>query len=158
MDWILGGITVLSFSAMALTVLLQIVTRPMTKVSFVWTEELSRFLFVLGIASAAPLAFKSGDFVYIEFLIDHPRNRVRRLMKSAVKTMSFLLFAVIAFGGIDFIRLGLDQKSSAMALPMAVPYSFLVISGFFIVCGIAVDMVRSVRSKITKIMKTMKTA
>ena len=146
LDRILAGITILSFLAMALTVLLQIVTRSMPKVSFVWTEELSRFLFVLAIASAAPLAFKSGDFVYIEFLIDHPRSRVRPLMQSIVKIITFLLFAVIAFRGIDFIRLGLDQKSSAMALPMAIPYSFLVFSAFFILWGIAADALKALKA------------
>jgi len=147
-DFLLGVITVSSFLGIAFTVLLQIITRRMSNVSFVWTEELSRFLFILGITSAAPLAFKSGDFVYIEFLVDHPKNKARKGMKLAVKIITLPIFGVILFKGLFFVSLGLDQHSTAMGIPMAIPYSFIVISAFLIVVNITVDLVKLVIGKL----------
>lgn len=147
-EFLLSVITVSSFFGVAFTVLLQIVTRRMATVSFVWTEELSRFFFVLGIASAAPLAFKSGDFVYIEFLIDHPKNKARRGMKLAVKIITFLVFGVILYRGFYFVSLGLDQHSTSMGIPMAIPYSFIVISAFFIICNITSDFLKTLIGKL----------
>jgi TRAP-type C4-dicarboxylate transport system permease small subunit len=146
-EFLLGVIAVSSFFGVAFAVLLQITTRGMENVSFVWTEELSRFFFILGITSAAPLAYKSGDFVYIEFLIDSPKNKSKRIMQIIVKVITLLVFSAIVYKGLFFISLGFDQHSAAMGIPMAIPYSFVVLSALLIVLNILSEFFRYLNEK-----------
>ncbi|MEW9124252.1 MAG: TRAP transporter small permease subunit [Thermotaleaceae bacterium] len=125
--------TFLAFTGLLIVVLLQVVTRFfMPALSFVWTEEASRFLFVYSVAFGAPLAMKRKEFVNVDILTSILPKGVRKFLEILSYLITVILFTVVFLKGIDFAELGVVQKSITMRIPMSIAFSTISITSFFI--------------------------
>jgi TRAP-type C4-dicarboxylate transport system permease small subunit len=99
-------------------VTLQIVSRYTALIpSWIWTEELSRFLFIWMIMLGAMIAVREGT----HFVVDvWPELQPRAAALLQIATNVFILaFAVVfVWWGIQFVRFGWDQTSELAELPM----------------------------------------
>jgi TRAP-type C4-dicarboxylate transport system permease small subunit len=123
--------TLFCFTALLVVVSLQILTR-FLPFSFVWTEELSRFLFIYSIAFASPLAMKKKEFVNVDIFINKFPKKIRRVHELIIYLIIVVLMAIITTKGLEFLLLGVDQNSATMAMPMSVAYSSIFITSLFI--------------------------
>lgn len=115
--------TFICFSLLVLNVLFQITTRLFfPSFAKVWTEELSRALFVYGIAFAAPLAMKKKEYVNVDLLIDKFTGKTRLVIDLFLNLLTVLLFSVVLYVSKDFIKLGINQNSVALGYKMFWPY------------------------------------
>ena len=100
-------------------VTLQVVSRYTALIpSWIWTEELSRFLFIWMIMLGAMIGVREGS----HFLVDvwpelPPRPTAMLQIVSNVFVLAFAL--VFVWWGIQFVRFGWDQTSELAELPMA---------------------------------------
>lgn len=97
---------------------LQVVSRYTALIpSWIWTEELSRFLFIWMIMLGAMIAVREGTHFVVDVL-PPLRPRANALM-SIVSDLFVLVFALVYIGwGMKFVRFGWDQNSELAELPM----------------------------------------
>ena len=139
LDRTLEWATILTFAAMMIVVTIQILTR-FLPFSFIWTEELTRFLFIYSIAFSAPLAIKKKEYINVDFLINLLPGKVKRVYETVIYLLLIVFFVVLLYPAYQFYQLAIGQRSATMALEMTlihasigVAFLFMVIYLFFYV-------------------------
>jgi TRAP-type C4-dicarboxylate transport system permease small subunit len=109
-------------AALIVPVTLQIVSRYTALIpSWIWTEELSRFLFIWMVMLGAMIAVREGTHFEVDVWPDlGPKPTALLRIVSNVLVLVFAL--VFVWWGIAFVRFGWDQLSELAELPM--PYIF----------------------------------
>ena len=125
MKKVLDGIHRLLTRLMAATVAILIVPVTLQVVSrytalipaWIWTEELSRFLFIWMIMLGSMIGVREGSHFVVDVL---PRLAPRTNAVLAIVTNLFVLAFALVFvwWGIEFVRFGWDQSSELAELPM----------------------------------------
>ncbi len=99
-------------------VTLQIVSRYTSLIpSWIWTEELSRFLFIWMIMLGAMIGVREGT----HFVVDvwpALAPRPAALLQIATNLLVLVFALVFVWWGIEFVRFGWDQTSELAELPM----------------------------------------
>lgn len=117
------------FTALILTVSFQVFSRIFfPSLSRIWTEELTRFLFIYAVAFAAPLAMKQRAYVNID-LIDKLPVGIVIPVKILVEIMTAVLFLLVFYYGIRFTMLGIYQRAPTIKIPMAAVFMSIPIMG-----------------------------
>ncbi|SHE46996.1 TRAP transporter small permease [Alkalibacter saccharofermentans] len=138
--------TFLSFSALIVTVLLQVITRYFVpSVTLVWTEEGSRFLFKFAVAFGAPLAMKKEEFVNVDILLNLLSRKVRDIFEIIIHIMTIGLFAILFKESLGLVQLGQRQQSPTLGIPMSIAYSAITIASFFILIYGVINMYRYIQ-------------
>ena len=90
--------------------------------SFIWTEELSRFLFIWMVMLGAMIGVRERSHFDVDVWPDLSPHAGAKLR--IVSDLFVLGFAIVFFWwGIQFVRFGWNQESELAELPM--PYIFL---------------------------------
>ena len=100
-------------------VTLQIISRYTALIpSWIWTEELSRFLFIWMIMLGAMIGVREGTHFVVDIWPDlAPRPAA---LLQIVSNLFVLVFALVfVWWGIEVVRFGWDQTSELAELPMA---------------------------------------
>ena len=110
-------------------VTLQIVSRYTALIpAWIWTEELSRFLFIWMIMLGSMIGVREGT----HFVVDvwpklSPRSAA---LLQIVANVFVLVFALVFTGwGVQFVRFGWDQTSELAELPMAFIFTAWPVAG-----------------------------
>jgi TRAP-type C4-dicarboxylate transport system permease small subunit len=115
---VLGWLLSLSVLALLLPVSLQIFSRYTSVIpSFIWTEEMARFLFIWMVMLGAAVALREGS----HFIVDvWPQLRPRWLAASRIVAGLFVLLLAIAFvwWGIEFTQFAWGRSSELAELPL----------------------------------------
>lgn len=115
---LLTWLMVATVAILIVPVTLQIISRYTALIpSWIWTEELSRFLFIWMIMLGAMIAVREGTHFVVDVL---PPLRPRaNALVNIVSALFVLVFALVFIGwGIQFVRFGWDQHSELAELPM----------------------------------------
>ena len=100
-------------------VTLQIISRYTALIpSWIWTEELSRFLFIWMIMLGAMIAVREGSHFVVDVLPDLP-PRPNAFLQIVTNLLVLAFALVFVWWGIEFVRFGWDQTSELAELPMA---------------------------------------
>ena len=116
---LLTGLMVASVAILIVPVTLQIISRYTALIpSWIWTEELSRFLFIWMIMLGSMIGVREGT----HFLVDlwpemAPKPTALLQIVANVFVLAFAL--VFVWWGIRFVRFGWSQTSELAELPMA---------------------------------------
>ncbi|MDO4719031.1 MAG: TRAP transporter small permease [Peptostreptococcaceae bacterium] len=104
---------------------LQVIMRYVFKNSISWSEELARYLFLWMIWVGASMAAKESRHLKAEFLENLVSEKVMRIISIAalILWLAFSLWVTCSsfFLTRDIYRM--NQKSSAMQMPMFIPYA-----------------------------------
>lgn len=104
---------------------LQVIMRYVFKNSISWSEELARYLFLWMIWVGASMAAKESRHLKAEFLENLVPEKVMRIISIAalILWLAFSLWVTYSsfFLTRDIYRM--NQKSSAMQMPMFIPYA-----------------------------------
>ena len=116
--WLMVG----TVGVLIVPVTLQVISRYTALIpAWIWTEELSRFLFIWMIMLGSMIAVREGT----HFVVDvWPRMSPRATAALQIVANVFVLAFAIVFlwWGIQFVRFGWDQTSELADLPM--PFIF----------------------------------
>jgi TRAP-type C4-dicarboxylate transport system permease small subunit len=115
---LLTWLMVATVAILIVPVTLQVVSRYTALIPpWIWTEELSRFLFIWMIMLGAMIAVREGTHFVVDVLPELPARPAAALQ--IVTNLFVLVFALVFVGwGIQFVRFGWDQTSELADLPM----------------------------------------
>ena len=101
----------------------------------VWTEELSRYIFIWISYLAVSVAIRKRSSIRVDMLYDHLPPRWQRISWITVETLFLCLTATIAWFGWGQIErlLTFPQYTTALGMPYLVPYLILPL-GFGLMC------------------------
>jgi TRAP-type C4-dicarboxylate transport system permease small subunit len=120
---LLVGLLVAAVAILVLPVTLQVISRYTQLIpSYIWTEELSRFLFIWMVMLGAMVGVREGTHFDVDLWPDlAPKAHAALAIVSSLFVLVFAL--VFVWWGIAFVRFGWDQSSELAELPM--PYIFI---------------------------------
>ena len=126
-------------------VTLQIISRYTALIpSWIWTEELSRFLFIWMIMLGAMIGVREGTHFVVDVWPDlAPRPAALLQIVSNLFVLAFAL--VFVWWGIAFVRFGWDQTSELAELPMAFIFMAWPVAGVIWVLFLGEAFVASFR-------------
>ena len=109
---------VATVAVLIVPVTLQVVSRYTALIpSWIWTEELSRFLFIWMIMLGAMIAVREGTHFVVDVL--PPLKPRANALVNIVSALCVLVFALVfIYWGIQFVRFGWDQHSELAEMPM----------------------------------------
>ena len=85
--------------------------------SYIWTEELSRFMFIWMVMLGAMIAVREGTHFDVDVWPDLSVTAAARLR--IVSNLLVLVFALVfVYWGVQFVRFGWNQQSELAELPM----------------------------------------
>ena len=115
---LLTWLMAVAVAILIIPVTLQIVSRYTALIpAWIWTEELSRFLFIWMIMLGAMIAVREGTHFIVDFVPDMaPKPTAALLIASNLCVLAFAL--VFVWWGIEFVLFGWDQSSELAELPM----------------------------------------
>jgi TRAP-type transport system small permease protein len=90
--------------------------------SYIWTEELARFLFIWMIMLGAMIGIRESTHFDVDLLPKLPR-RANALLQIVTHLFVLAFALVFLYWGIKFVQFGWNQLSELAELPM--PYIFL---------------------------------
>jgi TRAP-type C4-dicarboxylate transport system permease small subunit len=116
--WLLSQLLVISIAILVVPVSLQIFSRYTELIpSYIWTEEMARFLFVWAIMLGAMIGVREGTHFEVDLW-----PQVSPRLEAAVKLVSRIGVLVIAlvfiWGGIEFTRFAWYRISELAELPL----------------------------------------
>lgn len=116
---LLTGLMVGTVAVLIVPVTLQIVSRYTALIpSWIWTEELSRFLFIWMVMLGAMIGVREGTHFEVD-LWPELGTRPTALLR-ILSNLFILAFALVfVWWGIEFVRFGWNQNSELAELPMA---------------------------------------
>jgi len=133
------------FAALILVVTFQVFSRILfPDLSQIWTEEVTRFLFIYSIALAAPIAMKRKAYVNID-LINKLPAKLLIIVKIIIEILILVLFAVIFYYGIKFTMLGTIQRAPTIKIPIAIVFVTIPVMGAFMTFYCAVNFIKFIK-------------
>jgi TRAP-type C4-dicarboxylate transport system permease small subunit len=120
---LLTWLMVATVAILVVPVSLQVIARYTALIpSYIWTEELSRFLFIWMIMLGAMIGIKEGT--HFEVDVWPELGRRGNAMLTIVSNLFVLIFALVfVYWGIKFVEFGWYQESELAELPM--PFIFV---------------------------------
>jgi TRAP-type C4-dicarboxylate transport system permease small subunit len=120
---LLTWLMVATIAVLIVPVTLQMVSRYTALIpSYIWTEELSRFLFIWMVMLGAMIGIREGTHFEVDVWPElGPRANAALKIVSSVFVLIFAL--VFLYWGIQFVQFGWYQTSELADLPM--PFIFL---------------------------------
>lgn len=128
-------IIVVLFSALILLCFLQIIFRFFVNFSLSWTEELSRYVFILLVYMAASAAVLKNAHVRVEIIDNLLPERFKKSLDTAMDVVFIAFMGLIGYYGIEIASGAFDSEklSPAMRLPMGVVYA-IIPATFALIC------------------------
>ena len=111
---------------------IQTFARYVFHVGLPWTEEISRFAFVIFVYISASLAFVRGTHITVSVLLDRLPEKTRALVVRLGEVMQIAFFLTAALAGATLIRsmVAYPVYSSAMLVPLHYIYAIIPLAYF----------------------------
>ena len=125
LTWLMVG----TIAVLIVPVTLQIISRYTALIpSWIWTEELSRFLFIWMVMLGAMIGVREGSHFEVD-VWPELQPRAAALLR-IVSNFFVLVFALVFVGwGIAFVRFGWNQNSELAELPMTYIFAAWPVAG-----------------------------
>lgn len=121
---------IICIGIMVIVVIAQVFCRYVLGFSIIWSEELARFLLAWASFVGSSLALKRGELIGVNFALKAlPEKMAKITMISGQILISLFLILAIKYG-INMVKITIDQPSSALRIPMAVPYLSVPVGSF----------------------------
>ena len=112
---------VFSLIVMSLVVVTQVFSRYLFNHSFVWAEELVRYLMIWMVMIGAALVQSKNDHIRIDFFPMLAGPRVRRVMETGFRLCTLVFLIILIFKGIKIAYFNQLFESSGLRITMFWP-------------------------------------
>jgi TRAP-type C4-dicarboxylate transport system permease small subunit len=128
-------------AAMTILVFASVVLRYCFAISFRWSDELTRYLFIYIVFLGIPIAYRHGDHVVIEIATRYLPERIRRRLTVPTHVIIGVLMLVLGIAGlwITFGKMG-TALTPGLQIPRAVMHAALPIGVFFLLIEITIKL------------------
>ncbi|WP_185983423.1 TRAP transporter small permease [Aureimonas mangrovi] len=113
----------LTFFALIVVVTIQITTRTFDLPSYVWTEELSRYLLLYMVAFGIGLSLMTGEFVAVDLVQEAVPERIAWWMRLVATAATAVLAAVMIWPAWRFVSIGAFQRSPSLRITMDIVHA-----------------------------------
>ncbi|MDU5085992.1 MAG: TRAP transporter small permease [Anaerococcus vaginalis] len=118
--------------AMTLIIFLQVISRYIFNSPLVWSEELSRYLFVWISFLAIADAVRTKSHIALSILTDRMSEDRKQIVSRLNYSLTCIIGIIITYGGIVLMNLGVHQSSATLGVPMFLVYLVIPVSGVLI--------------------------
>jgi TRAP-type C4-dicarboxylate transport system permease small subunit len=127
---LLNALLVVTVAILVVPVALQILSRHTPWVpSWIWTEEMARFLFIWMIMIGAMVGIRDGAHFDVDLWPELP-PRANALLRVVADVFVLVMALVFIWYGIRFVQFGWDQTSELAELPMTWIFISWPLAGF----------------------------
>jgi TRAP-type transport system small permease protein len=129
-SWLLSWLLVISVAVLIIPVSLQIFSRYTALIpSYIWTEEMARFLFIWMIMLGAMIGVREGTHFEVDLW---PRlgPRAEAAVRLVASTGVLVMALVFVWAGIEFTRFGWNRTSELADLPLWMIHIAWPMTGF----------------------------
>ena len=127
---LLNALLVVTVAILVVPVAIQILSRHTPWVpSWIWTEEMARFLFIWMIMIGAMVGIRDGAHFDVD-LWPELAPRANALLRVVADVFVLIMALVFIWYGIRFVQFGWDQTSELAELPMAWIFTAWPLAGF----------------------------
>ncbi|MDF4893323.1 TRAP transporter small permease [Vibrio parahaemolyticus] len=127
LEKLLAFFAVIGIVGLSIVVMLQIVGRLFLDTPPVWTEELSRYLFIGTVSVSIGIAYKRGELVSVELLYNALSQRSAHIFSALIAVVIFAFGWILYPSAVQFAQIGEFQTSPTMFFPMSYVFSSTVI-------------------------------
>jgi len=127
---LLNALLVVTVAILVVPVAIQILSRHTPWVpSWIWTEEMARFLFIWMIMIGAMVGIRDGAHFDVDLWPELP-PRANALLRVVADVFVLIMALVFIWYGIRFVQFGWDQTSELAELPMTWIFISWPLAGF----------------------------
>jgi len=126
------GVCIFFLFWMTLIVILQVFSRYLFNYSFVWAEELVRYLMIWMVMIGAALVQSVNDHIRIDYLPMLAGPRVRRAMETIFRLFTLVFIIILTVKGIKIAYFNRLFESSGLRISMLWPNLALPLGGILI--------------------------
>lgn len=137
-------------AAMIGLIMFQILGRYVFNYSISWSEEAAIFVQIWIVMLGAGLAMRNRHHIGIDLFVSRLPPVARSLLKSASFLLSAWFLLLLVVGSFSLISLGMIIKSTALQLPMAIPYAALPIGMSYLLLEFALATLPDLAPRGTK--------
>ncbi len=139
--------TLIGSLAFIITTVIQIYGRFFIEKPPSWTEEASRFFFIYAMSFAAGLAMKDNSYVFFDGLYNKINDAYKPKLILLIYVVTIILFVVFTIYSINFVILGIPEKSPSMGIPMAIGFASMTLMGIAITYYSIIDLIKLLKRK-----------
>jgi TRAP-type C4-dicarboxylate transport system permease small subunit len=130
---------------MVFLILAQILGRYVFNYSISWTEEIATFAQIWLVMLGAGIAMRNRQHVGIDFLVTRCSFAVQRIVKGIGFLLGSWFLLVVISGSFGLLAIGLLVKSPALQIPLAIPYSALLVGMSYFLLEFAIATLPEIR-------------
>mgnify|MGYP001332683293 FL=1 len=146
-DSVLQKIVIGTMAFMLFFTFIQVVARYLFQSSLVFSEELSRYLFVWTVFLGLPVVAKRGGHMAVTAVSGKLRGHAARIVSVAAYVVSIAFMILMIVQGVGMVERTSQQLSPAMEIRMSLVYLAIPIGCFFMAVRIIADLVGLLRGK-----------
>lgn len=114
---------ILILAAMSVIVFTNVAMRYLADYSFVWAEELARYLMIWMTFLGAGLVLRFGGHVGIDSIHHVLPRRVAQVLRVGLALLMTAFFAAMGWHGLDYMEIAQYQTTPALGLPFSYVYA-----------------------------------
>ncbi len=118
--------------SISILLFIQVFSRYVLNASLFWAEELGRYFLIWITFLGASIGVKYKSHIGIDFFYRRYSPRVRKFFDIIIIISGLLLSFIMFFYGIKISLFVRFQQSSALLIPMSIPYISIAVGGMFI--------------------------
>ena len=146
-DGILQKIIIGAMAFMLFFTFIQVVARYLFESSLVYSEELSRYLFVWTVFLGLPVVAKRGGHMAVTALSGRLKGAAARTMSVAAYLVGIAFMATMIIQGVEMVQRTSQQLSPAMEISMSWVYLSIPIGCLFMMLQMVSDLIALLRKK-----------
>jgi TRAP-type C4-dicarboxylate transport system permease small subunit len=133
-------------------ILLQVFAINLLNFSFIWSGELAQLCFVWLTFIGASAVYKKSEMIAFDMLIAKMQGKYRRWAAAFIQTVVIIFAVVFIYYGLEkaLSPAVLIQKSTALKMPMIVPYISIPIGMFMLLIHAVADLLKTWQDKEVK--------
>ena len=135
-----------AFSIMVICTFMQVLNRNFFKLPLPWLDEASTYSMIYMALIGTEAGLRDGSQISVTAVVDKLHGKTRSLVKIAAKIVLLVFSSSVLVSAVQMVgrQIETGQTSSAMQLPMWVPYLALVISFAMIVLAQGATTIRMI--------------
>ena len=146
-DGILQKIIIGAMAFMLFFTFIQVVARYLFESSLVFSEELSRYLFVWTVFLGLPVVAKRGGHMAVTALSGRLKGAAARAMSIAAYLVGIAFMATMIVQGVEMVQRTSQQLSPAMEISMSWVYLAIPIGCLFMMLQMVSGLIALLRKK-----------
>ena len=116
-----------------LMTIMQVFTRYFLKFSFVWTEELSRYLMILVVMLCSGYLLRNNENPYVEVFYCRISGRKKYWLNFFLYSLITIVVAFILVIGIQLVFASMNKITPSLRIKWAIPYLAIPVGAFLMI-------------------------